>query len=857
MLFFLFLLAFSYAQLYIGFPLNEQLPTVGRVDQPYHFQIANTTYKSTSYVSVDYSVSNLPSWLHFDGASRSFSGTPLASDVGQFLITLTGYDSSDNSSLSEQYDMIVSDDTGLQLSSNSIMIYEIAKFGKTNGDAGLVVKQGQQFDIQFTKDVFELKPGANRPIIAYYGRSADRSSLPNWIKFNPDDLSFSGTVPYVTSDIAPSFEYGFSFLASDYYGYSGAEGIFKLVVGAHELSTSINDTIKLNGTYGEEVEIDIPVLSTIYFDDTLISKSNISTIYAENLPSYLKLDAENYQLSGKYPDSYTFDNFTIVVEDIYQNTVQLPYSVKSLGTLFTNRFPNVNATKEEWFQYQLMETYFTDLNHTTVDVDYSALWLSYDKDNRTLSGHAPDDLNSVNVTVNAESSFGSGSESFMIKGVNPSISSSSSSASSSTPSATASSSSSSKPSASATESTIAKNSNKSTTNKKGLIIGLSVGIPCFFILLALLIFFLCCIKKRNNKDDSDVTAHSDTDMEKGPFNPGPFGMTVDKSSTNSPKRLESLNALKLTDEKLDGYDDIHSTLSTVTHVESDESHYYDAVEKTVKSWRYEDKSDMAVAPLGANRASEGSLSTVNTDQLFSVRLVDDSNRGSLGSLNSMLRSDSSGNFQRLDSNGDLVDAAALAGEEPAPRFRRSHSQNLDVLLEETASHIHNRSDASVKTVGDDNGKIVHDTSSVSMNLLSKVDASQIITKSNSDELIDQNSLENDFTATKTDKGEFKWLETQNSSPLPSPDEDSFVFSSDNTVRMTPMKNPNLSALSVNSSDFLLGDNTANSGTKYNTTGSKTKAKLVEFTRKGSLRESAYEPDYEYHEESAKIEEDSD
>jgi axial budding pattern protein 2 len=834
--------------------MNEQLPTVGRVNQPYHFQIANTTYKSTNYVSVDYSASNLPSWLQFDGASRSFSGTPLADDEGQFLITLTGYDSSDNTSMSNQYDMIVSDDSGLQLSSNSIMIYEIAKFGKTNGDAGLVVKQGQKFNIQFTKDVFELKHGATRPIIAYYGRSADRSSLPNWITFNPDDLTFSGTVPFVTSDIAPSFDYGFSFLASDYYGYSGAEGNFKLVVGAHELSTSINDTIKLNGTYGEEVEIDIPVLSTIYFDDNLISKSNISTIYSENLPSYLKLDVENFQLSGKYPLSYTFDNFTIVVEDVYQNTVQLPYSVKSLGTLFTTRFPNVNATKDKWFQYHLMDLYFTDLNHTTIDVDYSALWLSYNKDNRTLSGQAPENLNSVTVTVNAESSFGSGSESFMIKGINPNASSSS------TPSATASSSSSSESSsessASATESAVAKSSEKSGINKKGLIIGLSVGIPCFVILLALMIFFLCCVKKRNNKDESDVTAHSETDMEKGSFEPNPFGMTVDKSNTNSPKRLQSLNALKLTDEKLDGYDDVHSTSSTLTHVDSDESRYYDAVEKTVKSWRYEDKSDMAVPALGTNRVSEGSLSTVNTDQLFSVRLVDESNRGSLGSLNSMLRSDSSGNFQRLDSNGDLVDTATFAGEEPAPKFRRSHSQNLDVLLEETASNTHNRSDASVKTLDDDNEKIVHDTSSMSMNLLSKVDASQIITKSNSDELIDQNSLGNDFTATKTDKGEFKWL-AQNPSPIPSPDEDSFVFNSDNTMRMTPMKNSNLSALSVNSSDFLLSDNTTNSGTKYNTNGSKSKAKLVEFTRKGSLRESAYEPDYEHHEESAKIEEEED
>lgn len=900
----LYLIVSAYAAVYVGFPFSEQLPNIARVDEPYSFTLANISYRSTGDAAIVYSASNLPTWLSFDAGSRTFTGMPSASDLGEFQITLLGQDPDDGSVASLNYSMIVSNSSGLHLSSPDAMFAQIAKYGRTNGNSGLVVKQGDQFDIELDPKIFESYDNASRPIIAYYGRSQDRSSLPNWIKFNADKLSFSGTVPYVTSSIAPSFEYGFSFIASDYYGFAGAEAIFKLIVGAHELSTSQNNTIHLNGTLKSEIDETVPIFSEVYLDGTLIDKSNVSRVYSNDLPDYVHLNTDNYTLTGTFPDSATFDNFSIYVQDVFQNTVVLPFSVNALGSVFTvSSLPLVNATRGKYFEFQLLDSLFTDANDTTVDVSYSADWLSYNKDNKTLSGTTPKNLGSVDVDVSAKSDFDDESKSFSIRGIDGSTTTSSSTSSSS--SATSSPSSSSSSSASATPTAAPKKS----SSKKGLAIGLGVGIPAFLLLIAAIFLFCCCAKRRKN--NKEVTL----DNEKGvvatsPELTGPgFGHTFNKDDHDeNAKQLAALNVLKLDKEgnALETYD-AKSTSSSITHVDfSDESNYYDASEKPLKSWRANDKSDMANTTVNnlkgtkQFRQSEISLSTVNTEQLFSVRLVDDqlyrnSNQSSSfnsrqflsnGSLNGILRSSSSGNIQRLDSDGNIVETLP-SNFNNNPGMSRSSSTNLDVLMEENARDL--------STVKQDDSTVYHspthvgdETDNSSFNLLAKFDESRNPSQSNlerdlSNYRLHQETYPDEFKATHLSNGEFKWLEN-NSKPnvttstsiehnsnnpftsynkdLVSPSSEYFLRSgeeqSPTTLHNTPMKNSNLSALSIgsnNSESLLLGNNSIDH-INHTNKGNRPVAKLVDFTRKGSLRESAYEPDYSYHNgETAQIHDD--
>ncbi|GMF03368.1 unnamed protein product [Ambrosiozyma monospora] len=95
----------------VGWPFDEQLPDVARVGESYSFTISSETYQDSDS-DVQYSTSNLPSWLKFDSSSLTFSGTPETSDVTDSQdFQLIGKDSSGNI-LNETYSIVVSSNPG-------------------------------------------------------------------------------------------------------------------------------------------------------------------------------------------------------------------------------------------------------------------------------------------------------------------------------------------------------------------------------------------------------------------------------------------------------------------------------------------------------------------------------------------------------------------------------------------------------------------------------------------------------------------------------------------------------------------------------------------------------------------------
>ena len=860
----------------MGFPFDEQLPNIGRVDQDYTFTIANTTYKSNSHGEISYEVEDLPSWLSFDSTSRTFSGKPQESDVGEFDITLIGTDSTDGSQLSNSYSMLVSNDTGLYLTSEKALFSELAKTGKTNGIDGLVVKPGDTIVLQFTKDLFESYSSSDRPIIAYYGRSVDRSSLPNWLYFDGDALTFSGTVPEVTSENAPSIEYGFTFIASDYYGYAGAQGDFKIIVGGHQLSTSVNKTTIINGTFGGEINEIVPILSEVYLDGLVITHSNISDVSVEDLPDYAQFNEVDFTLTGNFPNSTTNDSFTIVVKDIYGNSVELPYSCNAIDSIFTvDSIKDVNATRGKYFEYQILDSLFTNINDTQVTVDYDSDWLDYHESNMTLTGKTPKDFDQLDVKINAESNSESESRSFHIKGVDDnSVTSSSSSSSSSSSTSSSSSSTSSATDATTTSATAATSSSadagaithKKSTNTKALAIGLGVGIPAFLILISALILLCCCMKRRKNKDaDNNTNDHEKEFTPRG--NKMNSGIPAIDSEESLVKDKSEVNFMKLEHANRS-----HSS-SSLTQVESSSSEsYYDANENgpIVKSWRANMESDNKIS-----RASDASLSTVNTEHLFLIRLVDDNSARdseassrfvSNNSLNALLRRESlTANIQRLDSNGNIVDnlknsnnnnnSHSNRSSQSEKYFPRLSSSNLDIVPEENSRELKHP------------GK--EETNGSISNLLSKFNDN---TSSEDGEFDEPQPTPINNKLISPNYG----LDSSIERSIDSPSSEKFLLNG-GANESTPinnngptMKHQNISAISLGSftSDKLFFTDNTNNNTNNNNNNNDhnkhsnannlnigTSAKLVEFTRKGSLRESAYEPDYIYKGESASIQND--
>ncbi|CAN3363539.1 axial budding pattern protein 2 [Diutina catenulata] len=889
MLSWLVLTALAAGQVYVGFPLNEQLPDVARVDHSYSFQMAALTYKSsTANTTVEYSVSEQPAWMQFDPQSRTFSGTPSAGDKGSFTLVLHGHDPSDETTLQNQYTFIVSDKPGLSLSSN--FSSEVSNLGKTTGagSSSLVVSEGEKITFAFPDDAFETK-GDGSQLVNTYGRSADRSPLPPWLKFNPDDRTFSGTVPEVTSSTAPSYSYDFVFIGTDIDGYAAAEGPFKLVVGANLLSTNLSHTITINGSLGHDFDEEIP-LNFVYLNGDPIDRANISELTAESLPDYAKFDADSAKISGSFPkDHAVHDNFTVFITDKYSNKVQMPFSLYSTSSAFTGPFSGFNATRGEWFTADL-GPYLTSKS-AKVSVNNMDDWMTWSSENNTIGGMVPQNFDKANVEV----AVGDEKQSMDIKGINKKATKSSSSSASSSATMTSSSTSSDEPTAATSEAPTDNSSHKGLSNKTKLAIGLGVGIPCGILALALL-FFLCCRVRRRktapgSPEDSDLEKHNDIPSPYGDSFPSPhkrslsggFGAAVlaagaaaaaEHSPDSSPKQLAALSALEFESPKKKHHDDMHSTSSSVTRIESDDS-YYDANEKPLKSWRNIEPGDDAEVPLssysfgaalgagalgaaaaGSNtrdlnpdsRHSDASMSTVNTDQLFSVRLVDgDVQRDSAASqypqgVYGLMSRESSGNVQALDSDGEVLSHSNSQSTQGARRM-----SNLDVLHEEGNRKIprdpSDLSGSSMYFTGASAGPSQNHSNSSSPDLLEKANRKSLI-RTDDVPLHPEEDLD-DFTATQTPYG-FKWQSAQDQQKFhhqqPSiGTADGFAFSDSPSTLKNSLRNSTLSQLSINtgaSQELLNAPNLSQE--RLARTTSPVKAKLVDFTRKGSLRESTEE-----------------
>lgn len=667
-----------------GFPFDEQLPTVARVNESYEFQLNNETYKSSDGSEVTYSVENQPSWLSFDASSRVFTGTPSDDDVTDAAsFNLIGEDST--GSINKTYSIVVSNKEGPTPSDTYTVLSQLTDFGQTNGQNGLVLAPGKVFNVTFDSQTFN----SDDTIKAYYGRSSDRTSLPNWITFDSSSLKFSGVAPAVNSEIAPGFEYSFIFIASDYAGNAGSWVDFDIVVGYHELTTSLKGTTYINGSAGDEIDFEVP-LESVYEDGQEVSLANLSSATLDGAPDWLSLD--NYTLVGTVPDDYesnSNDTFNVTLTDLYSNTVVLYFGIESIDSLFSvDSFRDANATRGSYFQYYFTQSQFTDYDNTNITVEFSdADWLTFHRSNLTINGDTPDDFDETKVTVTASSENSDKSDelSFNIRGSDPDTKSSSSSSSTKSHSSSKSSSTASPSSSGSTASSTAATAtgvskSSSGSNKKKLAIGLGVGIPLFAILVAAIVIFLCCFRRRKDSGDEEETDSTSPKISKpilgnpandpnsrspnnGGFSPsnggagGATGVDVldEKQNWNEPHRLGALNVLKLDGKDLYENESNSSSLTKGDSFDSihDDTHsslYHDALQSqstdmlmggaaaaggvagaaggaAAGGYKSQDplpkKSWRQTIDSKINRESLNSLATVSTNELFSIRLAED------------------------------------------------------------------------------------------------------------------------------------------------------------------------------------------------------------------------------------------
>lgn len=428
---FLILTSVVLATPYEAFPISKQYPPIARVNQTFTFQISNDTYKSNvdKTAQITYEALSLPEWLSFESSSRTFSGTvpqSAAKDLESnsnyyFDIILQGTDNSDGTSLNCTYQLVISNNIPLQLVDNFNLLAFLKNYGNTNGENGLILPPNEVFNVTFDRTLF-----ANSDLIKdFYGRTKEYNApLPNWLFFDSNGLKFSGTTPVINSQIAPEIYYNLVLIATEIEGFSDVEIPFSLIIGGHQLTTSIQNTILLNVTEDGSFNYDLP-LNYIYLDGSPINSTDLGGIELVNAPSWVSFSnsTATKSLSGTLADNDSSNQFRVAIYDKYGDVIYLNFEVESTTDLFAVKsLPNINATRDEWFQYNFLPSQFTNYTKTNVSVTYTNStqdhsWLSFQTNNLTLQGLVPSDFDFLSVGLVAKESALSQQLNFTILGM--------------------------------------------------------------------------------------------------------------------------------------------------------------------------------------------------------------------------------------------------------------------------------------------------------------------------------------------------------------------------------------------------------------------------------------------------------
>ncbi|OYT88680.1 MAG: hypothetical protein CFE43_21255, partial [Burkholderiales bacterium PBB3] len=121
-------------------------------------------------------VASLPSWLHFDAATRTLSGTPANADVGVQELRITAVDSA-GGVVSSFFTLEVLNINGAP------MVVDPIKDG--------LAAEGSPWSFVVPSNAFaDRDPG---DALTYAASQADGSALPGWLSFDPNTRRFTGT----------------------------------------------------------------------------------------------------------------------------------------------------------------------------------------------------------------------------------------------------------------------------------------------------------------------------------------------------------------------------------------------------------------------------------------------------------------------------------------------------------------------------------------------------------------------------------------------------------------------------------------------------------------------------------------
>ncbi len=340
----------------------------------------------------------LPTWLTFNAATRTFSGTPTNAEVGTLNLKVTANDGK-GGTVSDSFTLTVLNVNDAPTLANPLV--------------DQTATEDVAFTYQFASDAFDDADADDT--LTYTATLADGSALPDWLSFDAGTRTFTGTP--TDTDVGP---FSVKVTANDGNGGSVSDTFTITVANVNDVPTVANPLVDQTAEEGSPFTYSFAsdAFDDADADDTLTYTATLADGSA--LPDWLSFDAGTRTLSGTPgPDDAGEIVVKVTAGDGNGGTASDTFTitVSNVNVAPTVANPLVDQTADEGtpFTYSFASDAFDDadaddtLTYTATLADGGALpsWLSFDADTRTFTGTPTEDaVGTFEVKVTADDGNG-------------------------------------------------------------------------------------------------------------------------------------------------------------------------------------------------------------------------------------------------------------------------------------------------------------------------------------------------------------------------------------------------------------------------------------------------------------------
>ena len=326
----------------------------------------------------------LPSWLGFDGATQTFTGTPPNNSNGSLDIEVTATDAG-GLSVSDDFTLGIADANFAPQVDNPIADTSVAEDTALN----------------YTVPADAFSDSDIGDTLTYSAQLSGGGALPTWLSFDALTQTFTGTPPNNSNgDIEVEV------IATDAGGLSASDTFTLTVTDANFAPTLDNAIADANATEGQALNVVVPAdtFSDPDTGDALTYTAQLSGGGA--LPSWLDFDALTQTFTGTPPNN---SNGSLDIEVIatdggglaVSDTFTLDIADANFAPTLDNAIADAGATEGQALNLAVPTNTFSDpdtgdaLTYTAQLSGGGALpsWLDFDALTQTFTGTPPNNSN--------------------------------------------------------------------------------------------------------------------------------------------------------------------------------------------------------------------------------------------------------------------------------------------------------------------------------------------------------------------------------------------------------------------------------------------------------------------------------